>query len=287
MVASMTAFARAGGEGEWGTATWELRSVNHRFLEISLRLPEELRPLEPEVRGRLTAALHRGKVDATLRFAPAAGRRPIELDAAACEQLHQALREVEGLLTNPAPISALEFLQWPGVIRGQELPLDELRADLLQILDRALAELVASRQREGAHLAGLIRSRCEALLEQVERLRARMPEILQGLRQRLVERLSGLETEIDPQRLEQELVLLVQKMDIAEELDRLEGHVKEVLRVLEQKGAIGRRLDFLMQELNREANTIGSKSAHADTSAASVEMKVLIEQMREQVQNIE
>lgn len=288
MIHSMTAFARCERQGEWGTAAWELRSVNHRYLEAGVRMPESVRDLEGVVRERLRTALKRGKVEAGLRLqtgeAAAAG---VSLDVELARQVVHASREVDSLLYNPAPVSSMDVLRWPGVIRTEQADPETLKAALLELLDEAIAELLEARAREGAQLRGFIEERLAAVGAEVERVRTRVPEVLAAQRERLLVRLEEVRAELDPARLEQEMVLLAQKIDVTEEMDRLGAHVKEVGRVLKQGGAVGRRLDFLMQELNREANTLGSKSQDAETTRSSVELKVLIEQMREQVQNIE
>jgi uncharacterized protein (TIGR00255 family) len=277
MIHSMTAFARCERQGEWGTAAWELRSVNHRYLEAGVRMPESVRDLEGVVRERLRTALKRGE-------AAAAG---VSLDVELARQVVHASREVDSLLYNPAPVSSMDVLRWPGVIRTEQADPETLKAALLELLDEAIIELLEARAREGAQLRGFIEERLAAVGAEVERVRTRVPEVLAAQRERLLARLEEVRAELDPARLEQEMVLLAQKMDVTEEMDRLGAHVKEVGRVLKQGGAVGRRLDFLMQELNREANTLGSKSQDAETTRSSVELKVLIEQMREQVQNIE
>jgi uncharacterized protein (TIGR00255 family) len=288
MVRSMTAFARQETGLDSGTLAWELRSLNHRYLELSLRLPEELRALESAVRERVSARLGRGKVDCSCRYRPAAtGNAPVEIDDNNLERLLAACQAVDGRLSESAPLNALELLRWPGVVRETETDTVPLQGAALELLDRTLDELLACREREGEKIAGLLQQRCDAMAEQVVQVRSLMPEIRTGLRRKMETRLAELDVETDPGRLEQELVLQLQKIDVDEELDRLDSHIAEVLRVLNGKGPIGRRLDFLMQELNREANTLGSKSVAVDTTNVSVELKVLIEQMREQVQNVE
>lgn len=288
MIRSMTAFSRQEGETENGLLTWELRSVNHRFSEVSLRLPEDMRSLEAKIRERITACVRRGKVDANLRFqSRLASDQLLEIDKTLSSQLAHASREVDQILYNAAPISAFEILRWPGVIKTPEQNRERLNSDALALLDTALDELLETRAREGEKLKAMILQRRDAIESQVDRVKQQLPVILQGIRTRLESRLEEIRAELDPMRLEQEVILLVNKADVEEELDRLGAHVAEVSRVLEQDEPVGRRLDFLMQELNREANTLGSKSIHLDTTGASVELKVLIEQMREQIQNIE
>lgn len=288
MIRSMTAFSRQEGNTENGLLVWELRSVNHRFSEVSLRLPEDLRSLEPKIRERIAAAVNRGKIDANLRFQSAPNEGPpMEIDKVLATRLAQASREVDQILYNAAPISAFEVLRWPGIIKAPERNNEQLAADTLSVLDLALEDLLATRTREGEKLKSMVEARCDAIESEVKSVKQLLPVILQGIRSRLESRLAEIQVELDPARLEQEVVLLVNKADVEEELDRLSAHVSEVRRVLEQDEPVGRRLDFLMQELNREANTLGSKSVHLDTTGASVELKVLIEQMREQIQNIE
>jgi uncharacterized protein (TIGR00255 family) len=284
----MTAFARQEGNGEWGSLTLELRSVNHRYLEIHTRLPEELRPLEPTLRNRITERLGRGKVECGIRFSAAQGvAGELAIDHELASQLAHASREVDALLYNPAPINSLDMLKWPGVLQTPGPDMERIKAETLVLLEAALDELVESRQREGGKLKAIILQRCDGMEQVVAEVRKLMPGILEGLRQRLRERLAEVMAELDEQRVEQEMVIYAQKLDVDEELDRLETHIAEVRRVLEQEQPVGRRLDFLMQELNREANTLGSKSADNATTRASVDLKVFIEQMREQIQNIE
>ncbi len=288
MIKSMTAFARESRASEFGELTWELRTVNHRFLEPHIRLPEELRALEVPVRARLAASVQRGKVDCALRYAPAAGASgTLKINHFFVEQLLAAGQEIGTIVDRPYEASPLELLRWPGVIQEQKPDLDRLTAEALALLDAAIASLVATREREGARLEQLLRERCERLQESVGRVRVRMPEIIEGARGRLAERLAELRATLDPQRLEQEIALVAARLDVDEEMDRLVAHVAEVLDVLKRDEPVGRRLDFLMQELNREANTLGSKSCDVAVTREAVEMKVLIEQMREQVQNLE
>ncbi len=292
MIYSMTAFSRQEGDTENGHLVWELRSVNHRFSEVSLRLPEELRFLEPKIREQVAKCIKRGKIDATLRFQTtnqsADNESPaLEIDKALVEKLAHVTREIDQLLYNAAPINALEILQWPGVLKAPEKNTQQLVADAQVLLEAALVDLLDSRAREGEKLKAVIEARCAAIDAQVKIVTERLPEILRATRERLEKRLAEIQGELDPARLEQEVVLLLNKADVDEEIERLKAHVDEVRRVLTQDEPVGRRLDFLMQELNREANTLGSKSVHTDTTAVSVELKVLIEQMREQIQNIE
>ncbi len=288
MVLSMTAFARQAGEGEWGRAVWELRSVNHRYLELALRLPEELRALEPALRERIAQRIQRGKIECMLRFEPGTGAAPApRIQHALLQQLVAACQEVERLTDHPAPLNALDLLRWPGVLALAPLDPDRVGEVLLGLLDQALTALVEARGREGRRLQQIIEERCRAAQQQVQRLRERLPAIVEGLRERLARVAVDASLSLDPVRLEQEILLLVQRLDVAEEMDRLQLHLHELSRLAAGAGAVGRKLDFLLQEMNREANTIASKATHIDTTGAAVELKVLIEQMREQVQNIE
>jgi len=288
MIRSMTAFARCERQAQWGRLTWELRSVNHRYQEVTVRLPEDLRAIEPAVRERVGASLRRGKVECNLRLRADPGAVPeIAVNAQYLDRLLEACRLVQGRLETAAPPGPLDLLRWPGVVAEADRDLGPVMKAALEALDEALADMVATRRREGEQIAVWLRSRCEAMASEVTRVRARLPAVRQQLREKVLARLAEVGVETDPGRLEQELVFQAQKMDVDEELDRLEGHLEEVGRVLERREPVGRRLDFLMQEFNREANTLASKSADAEATRAAVELKVLIEQMREQVQNVE
>jgi uncharacterized protein (TIGR00255 family) len=288
MIRSMTAFARQEVDTDQGTVSWELRSLNHRYLEIGLRLPEELRSVEASVRERINKRLGRGKVDCSCRYRPGeTNAMPVELDEENLMRVLDACEAVSSGLTQTAPLNPVELLRWPGVVREESIDTGPLVKAALTLLDKTLDELVQSREREGEQIKGLLQQRCDSMSELVVQAREHLPEIRAGLREKLETRLAELDTTVDPGRLEQELVLQVQKIDVDEEMDRLEGHIGEVRRVLDRKEPVGRRLDFLMQELNREANTLGSKSIVAETTNISVELKVLIEQMREQIQNAE
>ena len=287
MVHSMTAFARNEQATAHGTLSWELRSVNHRYLEPHLRLPEAFRDLEGAVREALRQGLSRGKVECTLRFAEENAGKQLQVDSERARQVIAAAEQVAALIQQPAPLNPLEVLAWPGVLVADSADPQALNAAALKLFDQALSELKAGRAREGAELAKLLNERLDSILEEVAALRELVPQMLAGQRQKIETRFAEMQAELDPQRLEQELVLLAQKIDVAEELDRLSTHVSEVRRVLKAGGAAGRRLDFLMQELNREANTLGSKAFDPRSTQAAVNLKVLIEQMREQVQNIE
>jgi len=289
MIRSMTGFARRERQGPWGTLACEIRSVNHRYLELSLRLPEDLRGLEGDARQTVSSALRRGKVDVGvyLRGQPAQ-TGTLEINRALVDQLARTARDVAALADSSlAAVSPLDLLRWPGVIREPERDLQPVQAAALELLRETVDELNESRAREGARLREMLLGRCLSLQQTVAQLRERLPEIAARIRERVGERVAQLGGTVDPARLEQELVLLAYKMDFAEELDRLGSHVTETLQILDAGEPAGRRLDFLMQEFNREANTLSSKSQDADTTRAAVDMKVLIEQMREQVQNVE
>ena len=289
MIRSMTGFARRERQGPWGTLACEIRSVNHRYLELSLRLPEDLRGLEGDARQAVSAALRRGKVDVGLylRGQPAQ-TGTLEINRALVDQLARTARDVASMTDSSlAAVSPLELLRWPGVIREPEKDLAPVQTAALELLHETVRELNEARAREGGRLREMLLGRCQSLQQTVVQLRERLPEIAARIRERVGERITQLGGSVDPARLEQELVLLAYKMDFAEELDRLGSHVTETLQILDAKEPAGRRLDFLMQEFNREANTLSSKSQDADTTRAAVDMKVLIEQMREQIQNIE
>ena len=289
MIRSMTGFARRERQGPWGTLICELRSVNHRYLELSLRLPDDLRGLESDARQLLSGSLRRGKVDAGLylRGGTAAVVAP-EINRPLLEQLLAGAAGVRALAGAAAgPLDPLELLRWPGVIREAERDVESIAAAAMELLHETATDLNDAREREGARLRDMLVQRCEALRDSVATVRARLPEVAARIRARVVERVAQLGTTVDPERLEQEIALIAYKMDVEEELDRLGSHITETLQVLESKEPTGRRLDFLMQEFNREANTLSSKSQDTETTRAAVDMKVLIEQMREQVQNVE
>jgi uncharacterized protein (TIGR00255 family) len=288
MIRSMTAFARRERVGEWATLVWELRSVNQRFLEITPRLPEELRDLETAVRERVSRGLQRGKIECRLRYHPGPEALPdIKVNRGFAKQLADATREIDALLYNSAPINAMDILQWPGVIAVGDAWNEPLREEALALLEEALRTLVATREREGERLREFVEQRLTAMDQQISRVKAGLPAATGAIKDRTLRRLAELQVEVDEARLNQELALLLLKMDIAEEVERLETHVGEARRVLKGGGAVGRRLDFLMQELHREANTLGVKAADTETADAALEVKVLVEQAREQVQNIE
>lgn len=288
MVYSMTAFSRCELSTDQGNLAWEIRSVNHRYLEPSLRMPEAFRELEGPLRERLRKEFARGKLECTLRFNPADQNvDSLQLNQPLVSQLLAAARQVSQQLDNPAPINPLEVLAWPGVLGGAQDHQAEMTVQAHKLFEQAVAELKTQRAREGAELKKLLEERLEAISERVETLREMMPSLLAAHRQKLIDRFNEARLELDGTRVEQELVLLAQKIDVAEELDRLDTHVTETRHVLGGKAAMGRRLDFLMQEFNREANTLGSKAIDSRSTQAAVDLKVYIEQMREQVQNIE
>lgn len=288
MIYSMTAFSRVDTNLAWGSLTWELRSVNHRYLEPSFKLPESLRQLETALRDMLRKNVARGKIDCSLKLNLGSTQAPsVEINIAQAKAVIAASAAIRQLDPSISATNALDLLRWPGVINESSVSKDVLLGDALTSFDAALAELIESRSREGAELTQFILSRLDHMDSLVNEVKKLVPEILTLQRQRLTDRVSELVAELDQNRLEQELVLMAQKADIDEEMDRLGAHLSEVRRVVNKGGACGRRLDFLMQELNREANTLSSKSISQSTTQAAVEMKVLIEQMREQVQNIE
>jgi len=288
MIRSMTGFARRERQGPWGTLVCELRTVNHRYLEISLRLPEELRSLDNDTRQAIGGSLRRGKVDANLYLKTTTGTaRKLELDGAILDELLARIGDVRKRVEATAPLNALDILRWPGVIRDAEGDVRPVLTATIELVREALQELNDTRLREGQRIRELLASRCASMSAQVDIVRTRLPEVSQRLRQRLIERISQLGATPDAERLEQELVIYAHKMDVDEEMDRLTGHLLEVKSALDSSEPAGRRLDFLMQELNREANTLSSKSQDAETTRAAVDMKVMIEQMREQIQNVE
>lgn len=287
MIRSMTAYARREIKGNWGSAAWELRSVNQRYLETYIRLPEQFRSLEPVVRERLRTRLTRGKIECNLRFEldPSAQSSMI-LNEKLAKQLVEAANWVK-MQSDEGEINPLEVLRWPGVMSAAEQDLDVISTELMTALELAIDDFIDAREREGNALKAMIEQRLEGVSAEVAKVRQQMPEILQWQRERLVSKLEEAQVQLENNRLEQELVLMAQRVDVAEELDRLEAHVKETYVILKKKEAVGRRLDFMMQEFNRESNTLASKSINADVTASAIELKVLIEQMREQIQNIE
>lgn len=287
MTRSMTGFARHECIFDWGNVAWEIRSVNHRYLEPHFRLPDNLKALEPQLRDLLRKRLGRGKVEINLQYQAAEKNQPLELNQEFLARLSAAAGTVAQQLDNAAPLNPMEVMRWPGVIQTAPLDFEKMQSDALSGFDQALTNLIEQRTREGNELQNLIVTRLDTIVELVAKVRTLMPEILANQKQKILEKINALQVEVDQSRLEQELVYLAQKSDVDEEMDRLETHVAEVRHCFKQKNPIGRRLDFLMQELNREANTLSSKSTVSDTTQIAVDLKVLIEQMREQVQNIE
>ena len=284
---SMTAFARVEVKGEWGNAVWEIRSVNQRFLETYFRLPEQFRSMEPVLRERFRKALNRGKVECALRFtANPAAKGKLALNKVLAAQLLEHANWLNEQTLN-SQVNPFDIMRWPGVMEAEETDMDAIQADILAGFDQALKDFIAARASEGANMKDLVEQRLEGITEQAEKVKAHMPEIIQWQKDRIVEKFNDAGIEPESGRVEQELVLLAQKMDVDEEIDRLFSHVKETRSILKKGGPQGRRLDFMMQEFNREANTLGSKSINADITNSAVELKVLIEQMREQIQNIE
>ena len=287
MIYSMTAFARSEVKKDWGTAVWEIRSVNQRYLEAYFRLPEQFRSLEPLLRDRFRKRLQRGKVECALRFtANDAAVTKLTLNEELAKQVLHAADWVQshGQSTGVNP---LDVLRWPGVIAAEEADMDAIQADLLAGLDKAMDDFITARGDEGENLKSLIEQRLDAIEVEAKKVAGRMPEILNWQRERILTRFEEAKLELDAARIEQEMILLAQKVDVAEELDRLNSHVGETRKILNKGGACGRRLDFMMQEFNRESNTLGSKSINTEITQSAVELKVLIEQMREQIQNIE
>ncbi|MGI9309060.1 MAG: YicC/YloC family endoribonuclease [Gammaproteobacteria bacterium] len=288
MLNSMTGFARAERSVEEGNLVWEARTVNHRYLEAQIKLPEGLRAMEPDLRALAGTKLGRGKLDATLHFQRSSAVAPeLTLNVELARQLLEHSKRLGGELDSAAPVNPVDILRWPDVLQEQPVDLDNLIAPITELLATTLDKLRENRANEGQRIEVVLNEKLDQVSELVAAVRARAPEVLRGIRARIEERAATLDTKVDPERLEQELLLLAQKLDVAEELDRLDAHISEARAAFASGGPVGRRLDFLMQEFNREANTLGSKSADAETTRQAVDIKVLIEQMREQVQNIE
>jgi uncharacterized protein (TIGR00255 family) len=289
---SMTAFARVQETCDAGTLTWEIRSVNHRYLELGLKLPDDFKSLEPEIRKLASQYLERGKIDLGLRYKlNESGAGEVKLNEEIVRSLRKVEQNVLNIVHEGSKLSVADILSWPGVIAETEKDLSPLVSLALSSLEKALVQLLETRETEGQALQELISSRCEQISDIVKQVRTHRPAMMIAMREKwennLNEKLKQWSETADNSRLEQELVILAQKLDVDEELDRIDTHIAEVGKVLKRKEAVGRRLDFLMQELNREANTLGSKSQDSQTTQWSVDLKVLIEQMREQVQNIE
>ena len=288
MVHSMTAFSRQQLEREWGSLTWEIRSVNHRYLEPSIRLPENFRSLENPIRKQLRDKLYRGKIECLLRFRTVeANQIDWQLNLDLISQLTKANLEINNNIGGDYKLSSLDILKWPGVISDQSIDEEVFNKEAMGLFEKALDDLMVVREREGASLRDAILKRIALIQRIIDSIQAKMPSIILKQKENLLNKLEDIKAEFEPTRLEQEITLLAQKADVDEELDRLNSHLQEAKRVLDSGGQIGRRLDFLMQELNREANTLSSKSIVVETTQSAVELKVLIEQMREQIQNIE
>jgi len=284
----MTGFARQSAESSVGTLTWELRAVNHRYLDVQFRLPEELRPQEQAFKQQVSAVLKRGKVECTLHLRRGFDQQTeMRLNADLVQLIGARVTEISEILPDSSPPSSVEILRWPGVITEAEIDAEPLQRDASALLDQVLEAMTAMRASEGERIAEMLESRCNDIAALAKAVRKRLPDVLSKAHAKQCERIERLDVEADPARLEVELALIAQKLDVAEELDRLDSHIVEIGQTLRSNEAVGRRLDFLMQELNREANTLGSKSADAETTKAAVELKVLIEQMREQIQNVE
>ena len=288
MVHSMTAFSRQQLEHEWGSLTWEIRSVNHRYLEPSVRLPENFRSLENPIRRQLRDKLYRGKIECLLRFRTVeANHIDWQLNLDLISQLTKANLEINNNIGGNYKLSSLDILKWPGVISDQSVDEEVFNKEAMRLFEKTLDDLMVVREREGASLRDAILKRIALIQRIIDSIQAKMPSIILKQKENLLNKLEDIKAEFEPTRLEQEITLLAQKADVDEELDRLNSHLQEAKRVLDSSGQIGRRLDFLMQELNREANTLSSKSIVVETTQSAVELKVLIEQMREQIQNIE
>ena len=287
MIYSMTAFARLEVKKDWGDAVWEIRSINQRYLENFFRLPEQFRGLENTLREKLRQSLTRGKIECSLRI-ETKKQTNVELNLNK-ELANQVIQSLQWIKTQAGEgeINLADVLRYPGVVEAQEQDLDAISQDLLTAFDDLLTDFIAMRGREGEKLNDIIQQRLDAIAVEADKVRSQMPAVLQWQRERLLQRFEDAQVNLDPQRVEQEMILLAQRVDVAEELDRLQMHVKETTNILKKGGAVGRKLDFMMQELNRESNTLASKSINADITASAVELKVLIEQMREQIQNLE
>jgi len=288
MLHSMTGFARESAETAIGTLTWEIRAVNHRYLDVQFKLPEDLRPKEQVFRQQASSSLGRGKVECALYFRRAFEQgNEMQIDTDLVELIRHRISDLTAKLSNVAAVNPIDILRWPGVVQQTELDVEPLFKEAGALLDKSLAAIDEMRSSEGARIADMLESRCAEIEAIAKTVRARMPEVLDAVRAKQKERIANLDVTADPARLEVELALLATKIDVDEELDRLESHLVEIRDALKDKKPVGRRLDFLMQELNREANTLGSKSADTETTKAAVDLKVLIEQMREQIQNVE
>ncbi len=287
MIRSMTGFARQEQQFPWGQLAWELKTVNHRYLEMSFRLPEDFRAVESAFRQIIGKSVRRGKIECGLHFRPMIAASAMEVDTELLESLMRTVKQTADRAGERARIDVVDVLRWPGIVRDTNKDVEPMHAAANELLERALAELARFRDSEGGRLREALELRAQQMLELSQRVEARLPEVRARIRTKLEERIASLVKEVDRNRLEQELVIIAQRLDVDEEIDRLRGHLIEVRKTFEGSEPAGRRLDFLMQELNREVNTLSSKSQDIETTKAAVDMKVLIEQMREQVQNIE
>jgi len=288
MLHSMTGFARQSVELEIGTLTWELRSVNHRYLDLQFRLPDDLRPKEQGFRQQVSKVLNRGKVECALHFRRAFDQQSeMQVNQELVALIGKRVKELAAALPATSPLNPIEILRWPGVIQECEIDTAPLFTAAGSLLEQALQAITEMRAGEGERIAAMIESRCTDIETLSAAVRARMPDVLDGARAKQRTRIERIDVEADPARLEIELALIAQKLDVDEELDRLDSHLVEIRQIIISGEPVGRKLDFLMQELNREANTLGSKSGDKETTSAAVDLKVLIEQMREQIQNIE
>ncbi len=287
MIFSMTAFARRELKRDWGTVVWEIRSVNQRFLETYFRLPEQFRSLEPVLRERFRKKLQRGKVECALRFsANDSAVTKLNLNETLAKEVLNAAEWVQSQGQSTG-VNPLDVLRWPGVIAAEETDMDAIQGEIMAEFDLALDDFITARSTEGTNLKAMIEQRLEGIENEVANVTTKMPEVIKWQREKILAKFEEAKIELEENRVEQEMILLAQKVDVAEELDRLGSHVSETRKILKKGGAVGRRLDFMMQEFNREANTLGSKSISTDITQSAVELKVLIEQMREQIQNIE
>ena len=288
MIHSMTAYGRVENLEGQNSISCEIRSVNHRYSEISIRLPEELRPLEQKIRDHISGKIKRGKIECNIRIEKHnAYDESLSINQDLLKNIIEAAKRINSDLSTSAPLDSLDLLRWPGVLEKSTLDVEEIGKLLFPLVNEAIDIVIDTRQREGEKIKKMLTDRCTKIKEIISNVKKQIPDILKNYRKKLTQRVQEISDELDNDRLEQELLFLSQKADIEEEIDRLNAHADEVVRVIDQKEPIGRRLDFLMQEMNRESNTLGSKSNHIYTTNASVELKVLIEQMREQIQNIE
>jgi len=288
MLHSMTGFARQSAESGIGTLTWELRAVNHRYLDVQIKLPDELRPQEQAFRKQVADSISRGKVECALHFRRAFDRQnELQIDTELVELIGTRIKEMSAELPATGAVNPFDVMRWPGVVKQSEVDAEPLFEAARTLLATAVDAIQTMRASEGARIADMLESRCADIAAISSSVRARMPDVLEAAHTKQRERIAKLDVEADPARLEAELALIAQKLDVDEELDRLDSHLVEIRDVVQRDEPVGRRLDFLMQELNREANTLGSKSNDTETTQAAVELKVLIEQLREQIQNVE